>query len=95
MAEIMAKSYSWFEQRHKTRGLELAHEQIVTAFATVELLYKAMKRFFENNSSQQARDISELYLVEEKVDNLRTAVFQELSTGAAFWLITVKTCCTL
>ena len=39
------KSYDWFEQRRKTRGLELAHDQITKAFDTVNWLHKATKAF--------------------------------------------------
>jgi hypothetical protein len=32
---VKKRSYDWFEQRRRTRGLELAHEQITKAFDTV------------------------------------------------------------
>ena len=77
------KSYDWFEQRRKTRGLELAHEQITKAFDTVTWLYKATKSFSENNFKESQKYIENLYKAEEEVDTLRTDVFMELSKGAA------------
>jgi predicted phosphate transport protein (TIGR00153 family) len=77
------RSYEWFEKRHRTKGLELAHDQIVKAFDTVNLLNKAMKSFAENDFEQSIKYIKNLYLVEEEVDRLRTEVFKELSKSAA------------
>jgi predicted phosphate transport protein (TIGR00153 family) len=77
------RSYDWFEQRRKTKGLELAHEQITKAFDTVTWLHKAMKSFSEKNFKESKKYIGNLYLAEEEVDKLRTDVFMELSKGAA------------
>ena len=77
------KSYDWFEQRRKTRGLELAHDQITKAFDTVTWLHKATKAFSEKNLKDSKKYIDNLYIAEEEVDTLRTNVFMELSKGAA------------
>ena len=77
------KSYDWFETRRRTRGLELAHEQINKAFDTVTWLHKATKSFSERNVSDTKKYVENLYLAEEEVDKLRTATFFELSKGAA------------
>ncbi|HSQ49002.1 MAG TPA: DUF47 family protein [Candidatus Deferrimicrobiaceae bacterium] len=77
------KSYDWFEQRRKTRGLELAHDQITKAFDTVTWLHKATKAFSEKNFKDSKKYIDNLYVAEEEVDTLRTNVFMELSKGAA------------
>ncbi len=77
------KSYDWFEQRRKTRGLELAHDQISKAFDTVTWLHKATKSFTEKNYSEAKKYIENLYKAEEEVDALRTDTFMELSKGAA------------
>src|SRR5512137_48284 len=77
------KSYDWFEQRRKTRGLELAHDQITKAFDTVNWLHKATKAFSDKNLKDSKKYIDNLYLAEEEVDTLRTNVFMELSKGAA------------
>jgi predicted phosphate transport protein (TIGR00153 family) len=77
------KSYDWFEQRRRTRGLELAHEQITKAFDTVNWLQKAAKSFSEKNFKDTRKYIENLYKAEEEVDQLRTDTFMELSKGAA------------
>ncbi len=77
------RSYDWFEKRRRTKGLELAHEQITKAFDTVSLLHKATKSFSEGNVAETRKHIANLYKAEEEVDKLRTDVFTELSKGAA------------
>lgn len=80
---VEKKSYDWFEQRRKTRGLELAHDQITKAFDTVTWLQKATKSFSEKNPKEAKKYIENLYKAEEEVYALRTDVFMELSKGAA------------
>ena len=77
------RSYNWFEKRRKTKGLELAHEQIEKAFDTVTWLHKATRSFSEGNLKEAKEHIENLYEAEEKVDKLRTDVFMELSKGIA------------
>ena len=77
------RSYNWFEKRRKTKGLELAHEQITKAFDTVTWLHKAIKSFSEGNLNESKKYVENLYKAEEEVDKLRTDVFMELSKGAA------------
>ena len=77
------RGYDWFEKRRKTKGLELAHEQITKAFDTVTWLHKAIKSFSEGNLAEAKGYIANLYMAEEEVDRLRTDVFMELSKGAA------------
>jgi predicted phosphate transport protein (TIGR00153 family) len=80
---VEKRSYNWFEKRRKTKGLELAHEQITKAFDTVTWLHKAIKSFSEGNFDEAKKYIENLYKAEEEVDALRTDVFMELSKGAA------------
>lgn len=79
----MDRSYDWFVKRHRTRGLELAHDQITSAFDTVTWLHKATQSFSEGNRGEAKKYIENLYKTEENVDLLRTKVFMELSSGAA------------
>jgi predicted phosphate transport protein (TIGR00153 family) len=83
MRPVERRSYDWFEKRRRTKGLELAHEQITKAFDTVTWLSKAMKSFSEGNLKEAKNYIENLYKAEEEVDRLRTDVFMELSKGAA------------
>jgi len=80
---VERRSYNWFEKRRKTKGLELAHDQITKAFDTVTLLHKATKSFSEGNLLEAKKYIENLYEAEEEVDKLRTDVFMELSKGIA------------
>ena len=77
------KSYNWFEKRRRTKGLELAHDQITKAFDTVTWLHKAAQSFSERKFKEAEVYIEKLYAAEEEVDKLRAEVFKELSKGAA------------
>jgi predicted phosphate transport protein (TIGR00153 family) len=79
----MEKSYDWFVNRHRTRGLELAHDQVTSAFDTVAWLQKATHCFSARNLQQTKQYIENLYKSEEGVDQLRSEVFMELSKGTA------------
>jgi predicted phosphate transport protein (TIGR00153 family) len=83
MRQVERRSYIWFERRRRTKGLELAHEQITKAFDTVTLLHKATQSFAEGNLKETEKHIDNLFTAEEEVDRLRTNVFTELSKGAA------------
>jgi predicted phosphate transport protein (TIGR00153 family) len=80
---VEKKSYDWFEHRRRTKGLELAHEQIIKALDTVTWLYKAAKSFSERNVNDTKKYIENLYAAEEEVDKLRADTFLELSKGTA------------
>lgn len=80
---VEKRSYDWFEKRRRTKGLELAHDQISKAFETVILLHKATKSFSDGNLTETRETLQTLYVTEEEVDRLRTDVFKELSKGAA------------
>ncbi len=77
------KSYDWFEQRRRTRGLELAHEQITKAFDTVNWLQKATKSFSEKNFKDTKKYVENLYKAEEEVDQLRTDTFHGAIQGCS------------
>jgi predicted phosphate transport protein (TIGR00153 family) len=77
------RNYEWFEKRRRTKGLDLAQEQITKALDTVTLLNKAMKSFSDGNLKETTMHVRNLYTAEEQVDKLRTEVFTELSKGAA------------
>ena len=79
----MERSLSWFERRRKTKGLDLAHEQIVRALDTIELLNKAMRTYSEGNKNEAKQLVGALFKTEEEVDKLRSEAFKELSKGAA------------
>lgn len=77
------RSYEWFEKRRRTKGLDIAYEQMIKAVETVALLHRAVKSFSEGNMSEAEQHIENLFKTEEQVDKLRTEVFRELSKGTA------------
>ena len=79
----MKRSYEWFEKRRKTKGLDIAYEQISKAVETVALLHQATKKYSEGNITEANQNIEKLFKTEEEVDKLRTFVFKELSKGVA------------
>ena len=79
----MKRNYEWFDKRRKTKGLEIAYEQISKAVDTVSLLHQATKRYSEGNATEAKKNIEKLFKTEEEVDKLRTFVFKELSKGVA------------
>jgi phosphate transport system substrate-binding protein len=48
----MKTSYDWFVKRHRTMGLELAHDQVTSVFDTVAWLEKATQSFSAKNLQQ-------------------------------------------
>jgi len=79
----MERSFNWFEKRHKTKGLDLAHEQIVQALHTIVLLNQALRSYSEGNKTEVTQIVGDLFKTEEEVDRLRSEAFKELSKGTA------------
>ncbi len=77
------RSLNWFIKRRRTKGLDLAHEQIVKAVETMELLHQAVKSYSEGNKSEVKQRVTALFATEAEVDKLRTEAFKELSKGTA------------
>jgi predicted phosphate transport protein (TIGR00153 family) len=72
---------SWFEQRRKTKTLELAKDQILKSINTVSELERAITHFSNNERLETEEAIKRLFLEEIEIDELRRAVFSELTTG--------------
>ena len=77
------ESYDWFAKRRRTKGLELAYDQMRKAFDTVTWLNKAMQSYSEGDFKAAKKHVEYLYKDDEEVDKLRTEVFTELSKGSA------------
>ncbi|MEM2248830.1 MAG: DUF47 family protein [Candidatus Bathyarchaeia archaeon] len=71
----------WFEKRRKNKVLDIAYRQMTLALDTVNDLERAIKAIFSNDRSSAKTTIERLFLIEEEIDNLRRAVFEELSRG--------------
>lgn len=73
------RSYAWFEKRRRSKTLGLAHEQITRALGTIVLLQKAIVALSKWRVERAKEHVEKLFLEEEKVDDLRRAVFRELT----------------
>lgn len=71
---------SWFEKRRQSRTLSLAQNQIMKVFDTVTELDKATHLFSEDKAGAQ-KCIERLFVNEVEIDQLRRAVFGELTKG--------------
>lgn len=72
----------WFEKRRKNKVLDIAHRQMTLALDTVNDLERAIKAIFSGDRENAKTTVERLFLVEEEIDNLRRAVFEELSKGS-------------
>jgi hypothetical protein len=71
----------WFEQRRKSKVLDFAYREITLAIDTVTELEKAISAF-SRGKKEEVRDwIEKLFPTEEEIDNLRRAIFEELTRG--------------
>ena len=89
------KSYDWFEQRRKTRGLELAHEQITKAFDTVTWLHKATKSFSEKNFKEPKNTLKTSTKLKKKLTSFEQTFSWSYPKVQLWLLITEKTYCIL
>ncbi len=72
----------WFIERRKSKVLDMAQKQIILAIDTVIELEKSIKFASEDKRKEAEECIKRLFLVEIEVDNLRRAVFEELTRGS-------------
>ena len=77
------RSLNWFEKRRRTKGLDLAYNQMVKAVDTIVLLHQAVKSYSEGKKAEVKQRVANLFATEEEVDRLRSEAFNELSKGAA------------
>jgi predicted phosphate transport protein (TIGR00153 family) len=71
---------SWFEKRRQSRTLNLAQNQIIKVFDTVTELDRAISLFPEDTTGA-GKCIERLFVYEVEIDQLRRAIFAELTKG--------------
>jgi len=71
----------WFEKRRKSKTLVLAQQQMMKAIDTVSELEKALSAFSKGNKEEVERSIERLFQEEVEIDELRRAVYEELTKG--------------
>ncbi|MBS7649331.1 DUF47 family protein, partial [Candidatus Bathyarchaeota archaeon] len=72
----------WFEKRRKNKVLDIAYRQMTLALDTVNDLDRAVNAIFMGDKESAKTTVERLFLVEEEIDNLRRAVFEELTGGS-------------
>lgn len=71
----------WFGKRRMTKTLSLAQQQILKAINTVNELEKAVTAFSKHEKNDVEASIQRLFSHEVEIDELRRAVFEELTKG--------------
>ncbi len=69
----------WFARRRKSKVLELADRQMILATDTVADLNKAVIAASKNKKAEAENQISHLSKIEHEIDELRRAIFEELT----------------
>jgi uncharacterized protein Yka (UPF0111/DUF47 family) len=71
----------WLENRRRSRTLELAQLQMTRAIETVSEFEIALNAFCEGNYEKANQHLERLFQKEIEVDELRRAVFEEMTRG--------------
>jgi len=72
----------WFAERRKSKVLDMAYRQMTLAIDTVTELERAMVAASKKEVAEAKKSIERLFLVETEIDDLRRAVFEELTRGS-------------
>jgi len=72
----------WFAERRKSKVLDMAYRAITLAIDTVTELERAMIAASKRETAEAKKSIERLFVVETEIDDLRRAVFEELTRGS-------------
>jgi predicted phosphate transport protein (TIGR00153 family) len=72
----------WFEQRRRSKVLDFLYREMTLAIDTVNELEKAIAAFSRGERKEVREWIEKLFPTEEEIDNLRRAIFEELTRGS-------------
>lgn len=72
----------WFAKRRKSKVLDMAYKQMTLAIDTVTDLRKAVGAASKGNVDEAKSCVERLFVVEREIDDLRRAVFEELTRGS-------------
>jgi predicted phosphate transport protein (TIGR00153 family) len=72
----------WFERRRKSKVLDIAYRQMTLAIDTVTELRNAITAASKGEIDEATRCVERLFVVEREIDDLRRAVFEELTRGS-------------
>jgi len=72
----------WFAKRRKSKVLDIAYRQMTLAIDTVTDLRKAITAASKGKVNETKSCVERLFVVEREIDDLRRAVFEELTRGS-------------
>ena len=72
----------WFVKRRRSKVLDMAHRQMTLAIDTVTELRKAITAASKGEASVAKSCVEKLFVIEREIDDLRRAVFEELTRGS-------------
>ncbi|MCW4034177.1 MAG: DUF47 family protein [Candidatus Bathyarchaeota archaeon] len=72
----------WFARRRKSKVLEMADRQMTLAIDTVIELEKSINAALDGNKGKAVDSFNKLSDIEHEIDELRRAVFEELTCGS-------------
>ena len=72
----------WFARRRRSRVLDMAYREITLAIDTVTELEKAITAASKGKREEAVACVHRLFPKEEEIDDLRRAVFEELTKGS-------------
>ncbi|MFQ6074426.1 MAG: DUF47 domain-containing protein, partial [Candidatus Bathyarchaeia archaeon] len=72
----------WFARRRKSKVLDMAYRQMTLAIDTVTELRKAITAASNGEVDETKSCVERLFVVEREIDDLRRAVFEELTRGS-------------
>jgi len=72
----------WFAKRRKSKVLDMAYRQMTLAIDTVTDLRKAITAASKGRVNETKSCVERLFVVEREIDDLRRAVFEELTRGS-------------
>jgi predicted phosphate transport protein (TIGR00153 family) len=72
----------WFNQRRKSKVLELADRQLALAIETVNELENAIAAASKKEIGAAKKQLERLFTTEEEIDGLRRTIFEESTRGS-------------
>ena len=72
----------WFNQRRKSKVLELADRQLALAIETVNELENAIAAASKKEIGDAKKQLERLFTTEEEIDSLRRTIFEESTRGS-------------
>jgi len=72
----------WFNQRRKSKVLELADRQLALAIETVNELENAIAAASKKEIGAAKKQLERLFTTEEEIDSLRRTIFEESTRGS-------------